>query len=383
MPFMLFQAITDQGIMKSNILSSKSQRILALVMSVFLLCGFTTWLCIYSYDYPIGIPTMTIQSDPAWSPDGRFVAFKCYYSYPFDEYDLTFSESMDIGQEWTGDICLVDIGTWELKRITYGRGELHPVWSTDGDVLIWKRSMGGLMEYNLQTGAITESSNFADYTKGVSEQSLEFSEQTLLSPNQQSLLRLTQVRGGYDFVVLGKNKEIYDSNFLIYPDPVWSPDNTVLVVRRNRDDDKQEVTFINLLTKEEFSLQFDQQFDHLIYFMSWSPDGKKVAFQTRENAFLLELASPPKEILEIVSFEIEENTLSYSIIEQKSYILHGMVSSNIIWSPSGKYIAYSSAEAKEKLSDGGWLVNPDEIWLLDLETDKQFTLVDKTFNLWR
>jgi hypothetical protein len=128
------------------------------------------------------------------------------------------------------------------------------------------------------------------------------------------------------------------------------------------------------LTKEEFSVQFDL----LIYFISWSPDGKKVAVQTSEIGLSLELVSPPKVVLEILSFEIEENTFSYSIVEQKSYILQGMVHGNIIWSPSGKYIAYSSAEAKEKLSDGAWLVNPDEIWLLDLETDRQFPLVDKS-----
>ena len=366
--------------MKSNILSRASQRKLALVISVFLLCGFTTWLCVYSYTYPIGIPRMVGQHDPTWSPDGRFVAFKCSYSYPFDGFDITVpvSESMGIGQEGTGDICLVDIGTWKLKRITHEGGAFHPVWSTDGSVLMWKHYNGELMEYNLQTETITESNNHTEYNMRDNKQSYVSSEGTLLSPNQQYLVRLTKVRGGYDFVVLENNKEIYDSDFLIYLDPVWSPDNTMLVVERARDDDKQEVTFINLLTKEEFSLQFDL----LIYFISWSPDGKQVAIQTSE-IFNPELTSPPKEILEIVSLEVEEDTLSYSIVEQNSYILQGMVSGNIIWSPSGKYIAYRSAEAKRQLSDGAWLVNADEIWLLDLETDKQFPLVDKTFGLWQ
>lgn len=343
------------------------------------MCGFTTWLCFYSSTYPVGIPTLEGQYDPTWSPDGRFVAFKCNYSYPFDGFDITVSESMDIGQEGTGDICLVDIGTWKLKRITHDGSEFHPVWSTDENVLMWKRFNGELMEYNLQTEAITKSSNYAEYTKRDNEHSFEFSEGTLLSPNQQYLIRLTEVQGGYDFVVLENNKEIYDSDFLIYLDPIWSPDNTMLVVERSRDDYKQEVTFINLLTKEEFSVQFDL----LIYFVSWSPDGKNVAVQTSEIGLSLESISPPKAVLEILSFEIEENTFSYSIVEQKSYILQGMVHGNIIWSPSGRYIAFSSNEPKKKLSDGAWLVNDDEIWLLDLETDKQFPLVDKTFSLWQ
>ena len=367
--------------MKSKFLSHKSRRRFILLISIFFICGFTTWLCFYSSTYPIGIPKLDGQYDPTWSPDGRFVAFKCSYSYPFDGFDITVPvlESMDIGQEGTGDICLVDIGTWKLKRITHEGGAFHPVWSTDGSVLMWKHYSDGLMEYNLQTEAITESNNHTEYNMRDNKQPYVSSEGTLLSPNQQYLVRLTKVRGGYEFVVLEDNKEIYDSDFLIYLDPVWSPDNTILAVERARDDDKQEVTFINLLTKEEFSLQFDL----LIYFISWSPDGKKVAIQTSEIGLSPELVSPPKEVLEILSFEIEENTFSYSTVEQKSYVLQGMVHGNIIWSPGGKYIAYSSNEPKKKLSDGGWLVNDDEIWLLDLETDKQFPLVDKTFSLWQ
>ncbi len=345
------------------------------------MCGFTTWLCFYSSTYPIGIPKLDGQYDPTWSPDGRFVAFKCSYSYPFDGFDITVpvSENMDIGQEGTGDICLVDIETWKLKRITYEGGAYHPVWSADGHRLIWKHYTGELMEYNLQTEVITESSNYAEYAKRDNEQSFELSKSTLPSPNQQYLVRLTKVQGGYDFVVSENDKEIYDSYFLIYPDPVWSPDNTMLVVRRSRDDDKQEVTFINLLTKEEFSVQFDL----LIRFMSWSPDGKEVVVQTSEIGLSPEMVSPPKDVLEILSFEINENTFSYSVVEQKSYVLQGMVHSNMIWSPDGKYIAYSSNEPKKKLSDGAWRVDPDEIWLLDLETNRQIPLVDKTFNLWQ
>ena len=71
---------------------------------------------------------------------------------------------------------------------------------------------------------------------------------------------------------------------------------------------------------------------------------------------------------------LDPNRLVLSFFRQFAIPFH-QIAGPLRQTASGKYIAYRSAEAKDKLSDGAWLVGPDEIWLLDLETDRQFPLV--------
>lgn len=75
----------------------------------------------HTYDFTI--------TSPAWSPDGRHIAFSAYPIYEPEPAD------------W--DLWLVDPSTGEPKRLTYGEAtgssNLDPMWSPDGTQILFNR----------------------------------------------------------------------------------------------------------------------------------------------------------------------------------------------------------------------------------------------------
>jgi hypothetical protein len=70
---------------------------------------------------PLGIVGPTSQSQPAWSPDGRRIAFSCRYAT-------------------SADICIVNADGTGLTRINDDLElDLHPAWSPDGRKLVFAR----------------------------------------------------------------------------------------------------------------------------------------------------------------------------------------------------------------------------------------------------
>ena len=70
------------------------------------------------------VPEVYWEAGPAWSPDGQYIAFECYYSR--GGYDDVYPED---GYE----ICIAKSDGTEYRRLTTNdRKDAHPVWSPDG-----------------------------------------------------------------------------------------------------------------------------------------------------------------------------------------------------------------------------------------------------------
>lgn len=117
---------------------SRGRKIAILVLSVICICvcGFLIWLSKYSSIYPIGDAKPTGYSDPIWSPDGTYIALYCGFSYPTDGWDERSFDNL-YWPAHTDDVCIVDLKTKQLKRITYGRDKWDIIVSPDGKMLAW------------------------------------------------------------------------------------------------------------------------------------------------------------------------------------------------------------------------------------------------------
>jgi Tol biopolymer transport system component len=345
--------------MKSQHLSHKSQLAIGAAILALLAWAFVTWLCNYSSTFPIGLPKMTHQVNPAWSPDEKYVAFECHYNYPSDGYD-NVSWNNPMWGERTGEICIVDMETKEFKRLTYGRYKTNPVWSPDGTELTWYDKRSQLfVGYNLQTKKIDSNKDLSPKFEQYAERH-DNSQNTDLSPNKQYLLEWVDLPPdepyhGYLFSITENGRKAFESNFRVYPNPAWSPDSSILAVRKSRDkDNEQEVIFIYLPTKEMASIKLDFS----AYFVSWSPDREKVIFQGVKNDL------ENDNYLEVVSFQFSQTPFSYSIIKRESFTLRGMVYEDVMWSSHGGYITFMSEE----------FFFPD-IWILDMKNGEQTPLI--------
>lgn len=329
--------------MKLHKLSLTSRITLGVLIVLGLVFIFGIWLINYSSIIVFGIPRMVGQLDPAWSPDEKFVAFECCYFYPTDGYD-NISRNNPGWWESTREICYVNMETREFKRLTYGRYKLHPVWPVKGSKLMWQDYRSGLMEYDIQSGLIKKSDNYVEYYR----KDNNLPKYTYLSPNKKYLIQLVGQKDGlqgFNFFINENDNEIFKGDFLISTDPAWSPDSALLALKKSNSDE-QEIIFIYLPTREMASLKVD----HPVYFLSWSQDGAKLAFQANEN-------------LEVVRLQFKENPFSCSIMEKTPFILNGTIDKDVVWSPSGRYITF--------IKEDGF----PEIWLLDLQTGKQMPLI--------
>lgn len=326
--------------MKSHNSPRKPHLIIGLIVFV-LLFVVGIWLSNYSSAFPIGIPKMTSQLDPVWSPDEKYLAFICRYSYPFDGSDkVSWNNPNWDGQ--TGEVCLVNVETREFKRLSYGRHKYYRAWSPDGTRLAWIEQRKGVMVYDIQTKVITPGAeSLYDFEKDEKDD--------YLSPDGRYLIDLfggpsatNEPYEGFLFHIMENEQVFFTSDFRIYPAPFWSPDGSILALRKSDGHDAQEVALMQFPEKEVVFIKLGYR----INFLAWSPDGKTLAFQTGEN-------------LELVSFQFDKSPFSYSIVERRKFLLHGMVFGDILWSPKGRYITF---------------IDYNDIWLLDLINETQTPL---------
>jgi dipeptidyl aminopeptidase/acylaminoacyl peptidase len=344
-------AIREHG-RKKMMISSSSHKFKALKITAFLLtplCLFVVWLCIFSSVLPLGFSEMTDQIDPAWSPSGKLLAFECHYSYPLDGYDFHSFDNPNFQQE-TGEICFWDLETHEVSRITYGRHKTHPVWSPDGSKLAWLDDRFGLEMYNLRSRTKSSKIDFQYYP-------VENLDDFYFSPSQLLTIQFTKPinqdnQNGFSFIVRRNGEKVFQGDFPVSPYPKWSPDESILVLKKARvNDNQQEIIFISLLTQETTSVIIN----HPVYEIAWSPIDDKVAFASDE-------------VVDVLKFKFNNQPFSYQVVQHQTFqinkIKNSFTEGELLWSPDSTYIAivtYSS----EEIFNGDPLYEPAKIWLLD------------------
>ncbi len=197
------------------------------------------------------------DSQPAWSPDGKFIAFKSTR----DDSD--------------GDIFLMTSDGDNLLNLTKNDvGDSQPAWSPDGKFIAFVRS-GDIF---LMTPAGSNLQNLTN--SGVGES------QPAWSPDGKFIAFVRNGRNRDIFLMEanGSNLQNLTSIRVGEPQPAWSPDGKFIAFVSNRNIFLMEANGSNLLNlTTNSSIVSDSQ-------PAWSPDGKFIAFVRNNDIYLLEIA---------------------------------------------------------------------------------------------
>ena len=379
--------------------------------------GFNYWLRYYSSIYVVGLAEKTHERSPEWSPDGKYIAYLCGFSYPSDGWDIRSWNNPGWGLR-TSEICIIELDTRQIRQITrFGRDKYGLKWSPNGNYLLWIDGRKNLISiYDFENGKTLVNinrdtydclpifwsqdsqrllSSCGNFTLELPTMKISKSPSTtettdmLLSPNEEYLAHLKEFSftgdvplpalqkyheifgansNPYLMTIIQNGVSIYKSDYWVinhdHPHPFeWSPDGDILVFRKYVEDfEEPDIVFLYAPTGETALFESDE-----FYSLYWSPNGNKIACKTNEDT------------LEIVEFEFRINPFSYIVTNRQSLSLNkssegDRFGEDLVWSPDEKHIAYSYYQFKENFNEA-IISFPPKIWLVNLETGTQTPLV--------
>jgi Tol biopolymer transport system component len=112
------------------------------------LLGVIAVLRIWRY-FPIN-PGVDFLSHPAWSPDGKLIAFECTFLSKAD-IDYRAPDSYQHLQQARQDICLSNVDGSNFQRITNSRFMYYPSWSPSGNFLAWMNNYDNIIVWDYRT----------------------------------------------------------------------------------------------------------------------------------------------------------------------------------------------------------------------------------------
>ena len=208
--------------------------------------------------------TNDFDAHPDWSPDGKLIAFSTSRSN-------------------LNEIFTVDVASNSLRRLTNTeRSPSAPDWSPDGErfVLVYNPTHPGINYelYLMSAGG----KNFIALTDSVAYRSYAGPD---WSPDGERIVFSvggggTQFQGAYNIYLMDSDgsdvqqltfSEDYDDRF-----PAWSPDGTKIAFETRRDGNWE----IYLMNVDGTGLRNISNNPGKDLWASWSPDGTRIAFQT-------------------------------------------------------------------------------------------------------
>lgn len=258
--------------------------------------------------------------DPVWSPDGSRIAF-----------------TYDDGR--SSKIMIVDRDGHNLRELASGS---EPVWSPDGTLIAFGSTYTGSSEVVVMSVDNTNRQVLASGSSPVWSPDggrIAF----LHGPNQ--ILSVVEIDGS-------KEDQLAHAGSSNMWKPAWSPDGTQIAYTRSFVDGRNEIWSAQFQgdTVKQFSLLVDDGWGPM-----WSPDATRLTFTRAEgrqhNIFLTDVRS--HRVRRLTLEELEED-VRWSV----PYVNEGGV-----WSPDGEYVAYTSDRLGENeiVVTGNCRGGPDSI----------------------
>jgi Tol biopolymer transport system component len=227
--------------------------------------------------------TTRIQtSTPAWSPDGRKIAFT--RNEDIGEY-TTFSDD---------DLFVMDADGSDLEQLTPERDGVHsgqPAWSPDGRRIAFVRGTSVPSSIVVRPGDL-----FVMNADGSDERSLTggwLDARPAWSPDGREIAfsRAKSFASSRGIWVIsatgGRPRQLTQTAQSLDGAPAWSPDGTrIAFVRLTRESPNNGKAAIYMMNRDGSNLRDllrNQLFDFFSYGLTWSPDGTSIAFETSPN----------------------------------------------------------------------------------------------------
>jgi len=329
------------------------------------------------------------EKEPAWSPDGRHIAFACE---PLLVWGLHVSPwNNPTYYKNVYGICLKDLTTGKVRWISETLGMHTPAWSADSKNLAWRYGFSTLVLWNMES---TESAEFE----------LPKHAQLFGSPSwSQDGHWIFFQDGSIWFNVAAKTFVYLDKYYVSSPSAVYLAFSAGSFT--NEDHFKSE--YLGVLERSSGNLVFsspaasirngsDLQWNADGSILAWyavpSPGNQYLAFtkiSTGQTAYVRNISLGPAEgsawspqgdkfavmgwvegsslrELAVISIDCSGVPFDCEILERTTYGLRGFFPGRFTWSSNGAQLAYQT----------GFQSN-ERVWIIDLLTGQQIPLIKR------
>lgn len=255
------------------------------------------------------IGKLSTLTDPQISPDGKSIL-------------IVVSKPDFVENKNKNDIYLIDISTGNSKRITFNRSNVsHPRWSPSGDRIAF---IANDTKQNISTNQIFiisvgggEAMKLSDSTTGVQQFSWSPDGNSIAFVQEDEPENKKEIDKGYDAFEIKYNSMFLNKKPM--SSHIWLIPSTGGVASR--------------LTSGDWSLPMSYPPGTPSSPISWSPDGRKIAFQCNETPYSGELICTIR-LIDTATRKVE------ALTSRKKEDLSVNLESFPSFSPDGKYISY-------------------------------------------